>query len=70
MGKGKKGGPRLTPKKVEAVPLYRVLDAKTDELVYLPVGDGLELSEAERLSASLKADTYVKQVFFPEEEEE
>jgi hypothetical protein len=70
LGKKGKGGPRLTPKKVEQVPLYRVFNKETDKLVYIGSGEGLELAEAERLSKALAVETYVKQVFFPQEEEE
>lgn len=70
MGKKGKGGPRLTSQKVKPVPLYRVFNKETDKPAYIPAGDGVELEEAERLSKSLAVDTYVKQVFFPEEEED
>lgn len=51
-------------------PLYRVFFKGTNKTVYLPVGNGLEKKEAERLSNGLAADTEVKCVWEPPEEQE
>jgi len=69
MGKGKGGGPVLKPKKEKEIPLYRVFLKENDSPVYLPAGKGLPQEEAQRISDALKSETYVKQVYTPEEEE-
>lgn len=70
MGKKGKGGPQLKAKKEKDIPLYRVYISDTNMPAYLPSGKGVPLEEAERLSKTLAAETFIQQVHFPAEEEE
>ena len=70
MGRKPAKGPKIPGRKKKDVPLFRVFLTETNLPAYLEAGKGLELEEAERLSKGLQMDTYIKQVYEPEEEEE
>jgi hypothetical protein len=69
MGKGRKTATTGIKRKEKEVPLYRVFFKGTNKTPYLPSGKGVDLEEAERLSVSLLAETEVRCVFQPAEEE-
>jgi hypothetical protein len=50
-------------KQEEPESLFRVFRADTDQPVYLPSGKGILREDAERLSAALVIETYIKRVW-------
>jgi hypothetical protein len=60
----------IKKKKEPEKPKFRVFFKGTNKTPYLPVGDGLPEEEAHRLSDGLKAETEVRCVWEPPEEEQ